>query len=228
MAYTDQKGMSTGRAWSLGIVIALHAGILWAMMNGGYEAAKKVASDLKVIDIEEAPPPPEEEPPPPPPEQEAPPPPVVTPPPIVQSRTVEQPVVRAVDTPPPVYIPTPAPPVIQAPPAPPAPPPPAPPPVQVSKMTPRGNPASWATNDDYPAAAQRAGDSGTTGFRLTVGTDGRVTGCTVTASSGSSILDDTTCRLVTRRARFNPGKDASGNAIGGTFNNRIRWVLPDS
>jgi periplasmic protein TonB len=120
-----------------------------------------------------------------------------------------------------------------APPAPPPPPPapPAPPPppavVKAQKAQPKGQPGNWATTDDYPSSAIRAEEQGTTGFRVEVGPDGRVTSCSVTRSSGSSTLDEATCRLVTRRARFTPAKDTSGAAISDTYSNNIRWVLPE-
>ena len=58
-----------------------------------------------------------------------------------------------------------------------------------------------------------------------VGPDGRVASCAVTSSSGSSVLDDTVCRLLARRAKFNPGKDSSGAATGGVFSSRFRWQI---
>jgi protein TonB len=209
--------MSQTRLWSIIIVIAIHALILWALVTGGYKTAIKTLKDLDVIDVKEPPPPPKPLPPPPPPDTKLPPPPVV-PPPLVQTNTPPPPqVIVSSPTPPPVtYTP--------APPAPPAPAPPAPPAVAVA-MTPRGSPQSWVTNDDYPPSAQRDGVEGTTGFALQVGPDGRVQSCSITASSGSSVLDDTACRLLQRRARFNPAKDAGGNAIAATFRSRFRWQI---
>lgn len=98
---------------------------------------------------------------------------------------------------------------------------------KATKLKPRGNPADWVTNDDYPAAALRAEEQGRTAFRLAVGSDGRPTGCIVTASSGSSSLDRAACTLVMRRARFTPGKDESGNAVGGSYANSFSWRIPD-
>jgi protein TonB len=219
MAYADQR-MSSRRVVAIAIVALLHAVIGYAFITGlAYSVVKKAVADLKTFDVEEAPPPPEEKPPPPPPEQKVEPPPMVAPPPIVQAPTVvAPPTIATVATPPaaPVITPT-------APPAPPPPPPPAAPPVQ---LTPRGNFQSLMTTDDYPSRALRAGEEGTTAYRLTVGPDGRVTNCTITGSSGSSELDDTACRLLSRRARFNPGKDSSGSAMGGEYNGRFRWQIP--
>lgn len=93
-------------------------------------------------------------------------------------------------------------------------------------VSPRGNPGSWATDADYPQAALREHRQGTTGFQVTVGSDGRVVDCAVTASSGSPDLDEATCRNVTRRARFRPAVEY-GTAVEATYSNRVRWVLPE-
>ena len=92
--------------------------------------------------------------------------------------------------------------------------------------TPLGNPGSWVKANDYPTRAQRLEAQGTTGFRVTVGLDGRVSDCQVTASSGSADLDDATCQAVRRRARFNPATDSSGSPAIGSYANRVAWVLP--
>ena len=216
MAYTDPQPMSQTRLWSIIIVVAIHALILYALVTGGYKTAIKTLKDLDVIDVKEPPPPPKPLPPPPPPDTKLPPPPVV-PPPLVQTNTPPPPqVLVSTPTPPPVVFQQPAP----QPPPPPAPPPPAP-----VKLAPRGNPGSWVTNDDYPPSAQRDGVEGTTSFTLTVGPDGRVTDCAITGSSGSSVLDNAACSLLRRRAKFNPGKDSSGNPTGGVYSNRFRWQI---
>jgi protein TonB len=93
-------------------------------------------------------------------------------------------------------------------------------------MTPRGNPQNWVTDADYPSAALRAGDQGVVGFRLEVDATGKVSSCSVTASSGSSLLDTTACNLLKRRARFSPAEDSSGNKIPDSYSNRIRWTIP--
>jgi protein TonB len=91
----------------------------------------------------------------------------------------------------------------------------------------RANLASYITDDDYPQDAIRNEQQGTTGFRLDIGPDGRVTNCTVTSSSGSSSLDNTTCRLLRSRARFTPATDSSGSKTSDTQSGRIRWQLPE-
>lgn len=116
------------------------------------------------------------------------------------------------------------PPARRLPPAPPAPPGPPPPPGK--RPTPSGSPQSWVLNDDYPKAALRARMEGTTGFALQIDAEGRVTGCTVTSSSGHALLDDTTCSLLTARARFTPAENAQGVKIASEWRSRFRWELP--
>jgi periplasmic protein TonB len=217
MSFTDKKGLSGSDYTSMVVVGAITAIILYFLIAVNYERIKKVAEELKTFDVEEPPPPPEKLPPPPP-KTNLPPPPVVSPPPIVQTNIAPPPAVTTQATPPPVFTPTPEPPR-------PVPPPPPPPPLPALKLVPKGNPSGWATNDDYPPGAQREGVEGTTSFRLEVDAGGRVTSCSVTGSSGSSELDSTTCKLITRRARFTPGRDAAGNPIGGQFSSRIRWQI---
>lgn len=92
---------------------------------------------------------------------------------------------------------------------------------------PIGNPASWVSTNDYPARDLREGNQGTTGFALTVGTDGRVVACQVSRSSGFPGLDKATCDALSRRARFTPASDANGAKVTGRYASSIRWVIPD-
>jgi protein TonB len=80
---------------------------------------------------------------------------------------------------------------------------------------------------DYPRAAKRARAGGTVLVRYTVGTDGRVQGCTITQSSGNQDLDEVTCRLIERRFRYEPARDGLGRAVGDTLTGRhIWWTEP--
>lgn len=217
MSYADQS-MSGNRVTALIIVALIHIVLGYALVTGlAYEAAKKVIQKVTTVDIKEEVK--KEEPPPPPKKVDVKPPPVVVPPPKIVVN-VAPPQIETVATPPP-----PAPPIILAPPAPV--PPPPPPPQKASKASPRGNPANWATANDYPSRALREERTGTTGFRVTVGGDGRVVSCEITSSSGHPDLDQATCANVTRRARFTPAKDAAGNPVQDTYSNRIRWVIPE-
>lgn len=81
-------------------------------------------------------------------------------------------------------------------------------------------------DSDYPSAALRNEESGTTVVRLQVGVDGRASSCTVTKSSGSSTLDTATCRLIQVRSRFTPAEDNAGNKIEGEITTPMTWRLP--
>ena len=221
MAYADKPPMSNSRMAAIIIVAILHAFLGYAFVTGlAYNVTKKVLQDLKTFDVEEPPPPPDE-PPPPPPDVPVPPPPVTAPP-----RVLDLPQMPSAAPPAPPPPPTPAPP---SPPPPPAPPPPPPPPApkKVEPARAKANLGSLISNDDYPASALRAEEEGVTGFRLSVGANGRVTNCTVTSSSGSSALDSATCRLLTSRARFTPAKDSSGAAVSDTVSARIVWRIQE-
>ena len=212
MAYADQE-MSGNRIASFVVVALLHVLVGYALVTGlAYEAVQQVVKKVTTVDIKKDEPKKE---PPPPPKKAAAPPPIVAPPPKINVN-VTPPPVQTVVTPPPA---APVVPII-------APPAPVAPRVQPKQPTPKGNPANWATTNDYPTRALREEREGTTSFRVTVGPDGRVTGCSVTSSSGSPDLDDATCQNVTRRARFNPATDGEGQPTSGSYSNRVRWVIP--
>ena len=217
MSYVDQP-VSRGRVYAIAIVAILHALLAYAFVTGlAYKFVKGLNPDMKTFDVKEEPPPPPEEPPPPPPDQPSAPP--IT---AVQS---------PIPSPSPMVVPI-APPVPYSPPvpiaAPPAPTPPAPPPPP--RVSPpqraRANLNSYFSADDYPAAALRGNDQGTTGFRLSIGPNGRVTDCSVTSSSGSAALDQATCRILRSRARYTPARDSSGNPTSGSDSGRVTWRLP--
>jgi periplasmic protein TonB len=216
MAYADQQ-MSGNRITALIIVAVIHVVLGYALVTGlAFSAAKKVIEKVTTIDIEEEVK--KEEPPPPPPKKLDVPPPVtkiVVPPTKID---IAPPTAPSMPTTP---VPLPPPPPLPLPPA--APPPPS---FTPKSATPKGNPGSWATTNDYPSRALREERAGVTGFRVTVGPDGRASNCTITSSSGSPDLDEATCANVTRRARFNPAMDGEGKPTTGSYSGRIRWVIP--
>jgi TonB family protein len=79
---------------------------------------------------------------------------------------------------------------------------------------------------DYPAEAYRAREQGTVGVRVVVGADGNPTDCTITASSGSALLDRSTCAWLMTRIRGANGYDAENRPIAITLSGRVAWVLP--
>ena len=78
---------------------------------------------------------------------------------------------------------------------------------------------------DYPPSALREREQGRPGFRLTVGPDGRVTGCVILVSSGSPALDSTTCRVLRNRARFTPAVDSNGRPVQDLYWGEIAWRI---
>lgn len=80
-------------------------------------------------------------------------------------------------------------------------------------------------DSDYPDAAAEAGASGTVQVRYFVNVDGRVSGCVVTQSSGNAALDETTCRLIEQRYRYDPSRDADGRPVRSIIVVNQDWVL---
>ena len=79
--------------------------------------------------------------------------------------------------------------------------------------------------DSYPTRAVRQNIEGNVGVSVTVGADGRVSACTVTASSGSSILDDAACEGMQRYARYDAALDDAGNPTTGRDSLTIVYQL---
>lgn len=222
MAYADQQ-MGGSRVTSIIFVALIHVAVGYLLISGlAISAVKEIAERVTAVNVEEEPeepPEPEEEPP--PPEEIVEPPPTVPPPPLPdlnQNNNVE----REQD-PDPEPRPTPDPtprPTQTAEPAPPA------PPSQARGASTR-NERRWASRiqENYPSRALREEVEGTVGVSVVVTPNGRATNCQVTASSGSSILDQAACRGMERYARFNPALDRDGNETTGRYSTRITYRL---
>lgn len=76
---------------------------------------------------------------------------------------------------------------------------------------------------DYPKHLGNAGIGGRVEFFFTVGSNGRVTGCIVTRSSGVPELDSLTCRLVEQRFRYRPSTDRYGRPIADEVDGDYVW-----
>ncbi len=87
--------------------------------------------------------------------------------------------------------------------------------------------ARWIRGDlslaDYPPHLRRAGIGGTVAVNMTVDPDGRVSRCSVAASSGNAELDQTTCRLVRERYVYEPARDAQGRPVRDYLGERHTW-----
>ena len=92
---------------------------------------------------------------------------------------------------------------------------------------PRNDPGSWVGTDDYRSNWIRQEMMGRARFRLDIASDGRVTNCTITSSSGYPALDQATCALVSKRAKFQPARGNEGQPVAGSYANTIDWKLPE-
>lgn len=91
---------------------------------------------------------------------------------------------------------------------------------------PKGKWQAWVSTSDYPTRDLREGNQGTTRYRLSIDSAGRVSGCTVTASSGHPGLDRATCDKVRSRAKFEPATDQTGARVPGSFTGSVTWTIP--
>ncbi|MBC7492308.1 MAG: energy transducer TonB, partial [Novosphingobium sp.] len=48
----------------------------------------------------------------------------------------------------------------------------------------------------------------------------------VTRSSGSEELDQATCPMIQKRARFKPAADDNGNPREGSYSSSVAWRIP--
>ena len=92
---------------------------------------------------------------------------------------------------------------------------------------PKNDPGAWLSNNDYRPVWIRKELTGLATFRLEIAANGRVTGCTVTGSTGHGELDAATCRLVSKRARFEPARGGNGEAVAGSYTGSVLWQLPE-
>jgi protein TonB len=82
--------------------------------------------------------------------------------------------------------------------------------------------------NDIPRGIVQAGRGGTVGVRYYVNPDGRVSGCSVTATSGIAELDTVTCRLIEQRFRFRPSRDGDGHPVRSVIVESHRWSIDRS
>ncbi len=92
---------------------------------------------------------------------------------------------------------------------------------------PTNGPAGWITNNEYPTRSLMREQEGTASYALEVDARGEVQGCRITSSTGHRLLDQATCRWVERRAEFDPGINARGEPVGGTYSGTVTWTIPD-
>jgi TonB family protein len=78
----------------------------------------------------------------------------------------------------------------------------------------------WKVQSDNRSARTR--EEVATGIRIRIGTDGRVSACSVVRSSGFSRLDESACDIAQRRWRFNPATE-NGRPVEETVTRSFGW-----
>lgn len=90
---------------------------------------------------------------------------------------------------------------------------------------PLNSPASWMGSNDYPESSTRRGENGIVQFRLNIGQDGAIEGCHVLYRTNPDEFADLTCKLIQKRAKFQPARDANGNPTRSFFVSKVRWMV---
>ncbi len=85
----------------------------------------------------------------------------------------------------------------------------------------------WITADDYSRSDLTRNREGNARYRLVIGSNGRVDACEITSSTGHTSLDTATCRLIERRARFDPATNNQGERVVGTYTGNVTWQIPE-
>lgn len=82
------------------------------------------------------------------------------------------------------------------------------------------------SNADFPASVLARGDfHGTVSVRYVVTSNGRATQCEIIRSSGDRDIDAVTCRLIEKRFRFDPSRDASGRPVWSRVADNHTWDI---
>jgi len=93
-------------------------------------------------------------------------------------------------------------------------------------VKPQGKLLRFFNPNDYPPDSRRLGRQGEVAVRYTIGADGKASGCAVRMTSGDAALDQATCTVIDRRARFEPARDTAGRPMAVIRTARVRWVMP--
>ena len=84
----------------------------------------------------------------------------------------------------------------------------------------------YAQDADYPRKALKEGREGTAIFKVRISDTGQPSDCVIVQSSGSSDLDEATCKTIIKRARFAPAKNEEGQPVESEFSSAITWRIP--
>lgn len=90
---------------------------------------------------------------------------------------------------------------------------------------PKGNPGKWVSSADYPSDAIRKGAQGVIPFRLIIGDDGVPTDCRLQRPTEPAEFNDVVCRILMKRARFEPALDAAGKPIKSYWSSTFNFLM---
>jgi protein TonB len=83
-------------------------------------------------------------------------------------------------------------------------------------------------DEDYPTEAARHRVRGSVRYFVVINAGGRVSHCRITRSSGWALLDETVCRLLRERARYEPARDSDGIPAVDTYAGELDFRLLES
>lgn len=90
---------------------------------------------------------------------------------------------------------------------------------------PASNRANWFNINKLMPFLEGLSGSRWVAARLAVNTDGRVQGCTITASTGSPSADAAMCNELTSRAKLHPATDSNGGLVDANYDYRVTLQL---
>ncbi len=100
--------------------------------------------------------------------------------------------------------------------------------IDLAVTKPIANKSLFFVVGDYPVEALRKEEQGLVAVLGFVTPEGRFGECKVIESSKSRSLDETTCKVLTDRARYSPATDSAGRKLRYPVYGRITWILPDN
>ena len=83
------------------------------------------------------------------------------------------------------------------------------------------------TSRDYPSKLVEKGIQGSVGALLTIDATGAVSACRAIESSRTVELDELTCAIFLKRARYGPAIDKTGKAVPALSYYRVNWMIDD-
>ena len=86
-------------------------------------------------------------------------------------------------------------------------------------------PQTWLRVEDLPLEEVGSGEARLVAFRVTVRPDGTLQDCAIEVTSGRPKLDELTCRIMRRRARFKPAVGVSGQPIHAVHRSSSVWAV---